>query len=36
MRQRTAEAVESTRAEHRKDITRLEEDRQHFLSALAE
>ena len=36
MRQRTAEAVETTRAEHRKEITRLEEDRQHFVSALAE
>ena len=36
MRQRTVEAVESTRVEHRKEITRLEEDRQHFVSALAE
>ena len=36
MRQRTAEAVETTRAEHRKELTRLEEDRQHLVSALAE
>ena len=36
MRQRTVEAVESTRAGHREYIPRLEEDRQHFVSALAE
>ena len=32
----TSEAVESARAEHRKDITHLEEDRQHFVNELAE
>ena len=36
MRQRTAEAVELSRAEHRKEIIRIEEDREHFVSALAE
>jgi hypothetical protein len=36
MCKKTSEAVETARAEHRKDITRLEEDRQHFVSALAE
>ena len=36
MCQRTVEAVETTRAEHRKELTRLEEDRQHFVSALAD
>ena len=36
MRQRTAEAVELSRTEHRKYIFRLEEDWQHFVSALAE
>ena len=30
MHQRTVEAVETTRAEQRKDITRLEVDRQHL------
>ena len=36
MRKNTSEAVETARAKHRKEITRLEEDRQHFVSALAE
>ena len=31
MRQRTAQAVELSRAEHPKDVTRLEEGRQHFV-----
>ncbi len=31
---KTSEAVETARAEHRKDITRLE-DRQHFVNELA-
>jgi len=34
MRQRTAEAVEPTRAAHRKYITLLEEDRPHFVSSV--
>ena len=36
MRQRTAEAVETTRAEHRKELTRLEEDRQNSESAFVD
>ncbi len=36
MRKRTAEAVELSHAEHRKEVTRLEQDRQHFVSAPAE
>ena len=35
MCKKTSEAVETARAEHRKDITRLEEDRQHFVNELA-
>jgi hypothetical protein len=35
MRKQTSEAVEVARAECRKDITRLEEDRQHFVNELA-
>jgi hypothetical protein len=35
MRQRTAEAVELSHTEHRTEIRRLAEDRQHFVSALA-
>jgi hypothetical protein len=35
MCKKTSEAVEVVRAEHRKDITRLEEDRQHFVNELA-
>ena len=36
MRKRTAEAVELSLDEHRAEVTRLEEDRQHFVTALAE
>ena len=36
MRKRTSEAVELSLAEHRKEVGRLEEDRQHFVNALAE
>jgi len=36
MCQKTSEAVEAARAEHRKELTLLEEDRQDFVSALAE
>ena len=36
MKQRTVEAVELARTEHRKDITRLDEDRQHFVGAFAD
>jgi len=32
MCKKTSEAVEVVRAEHRKDISRLEEDRQHFVN----
>jgi hypothetical protein len=35
MCKKTSEAVEIARAEHRKDISRLEEDRQHFVNELA-
>ena len=36
MRKYTVEVVELSHAEHRKYVTRLEEDRQHFVSALAD
>ena len=36
MKQRTVEAVELSRTEHRKELTRLEEDRQHFVGALVD
>ena len=36
MRKRTAEAVELSLAEHRAEVARLAEDRQHFVNALAE
>ena len=36
MCKKTSEAVETARAEHPMDVTRLEEDRQHFVNELAE
>ena len=36
MCKKTSEAVEIARAEHRREITRVEEDRRHFVNELAE
>ena len=36
MCKKTSEAVETARAEHRKEIARLEDDRPHFVNELAE
>ena len=36
MRRQTAEVVESSLSEHRAEITRLEQDKQHFVNAFAE